>query len=141
MAKPKNSIIGGATLWVFKGHKPEEYKGVADFFSFLNKTENQIWWHQNTGYLPLTKMAYEQLKKDGYYKKEPTQEIAVLQLMRTPPTENSKGIRIGNYSQVRDIIDEEFEKIWAGSSTVDQALNNAADRSNKTLEQYRRTVR
>jgi len=141
MSAPKNSIIGGATLWVFKGHKTEEYKGVADFFNFLNKAENQIWWHQNTGYLPLTKTAYEQLKKDGYYKKEPFQEIAVLQLMRTTPTENSKGIRLGNYSQIRDIIDEEFEKIWAGSSTVDQALSSAADRSNRTLEQYKRTIR
>ena len=29
-----NSIIGGATLWVMKGGKPEEYKGVAQFFKY-----------------------------------------------------------------------------------------------------------
>ncbi len=27
-----NSIIGGASLWVMKGHKKEQYKGVAKFF-------------------------------------------------------------------------------------------------------------
>ena len=30
---PQNSIIGGASLWVMGGKKPEEYKGVAKFFS------------------------------------------------------------------------------------------------------------
>jgi hypothetical protein len=32
---PQNSMIGGASLWVMGGKKPEEYKGVAEFFTFL----------------------------------------------------------------------------------------------------------
>src|SRR3984893_15085449 len=35
---PQNSIIGGASLWVMGGKEPEEYKGVAKFFTFLSQT-------------------------------------------------------------------------------------------------------
>ena len=36
---PQNTIIGGASLWVMGGKKPEEYKGVARFFTYLSGTE------------------------------------------------------------------------------------------------------
>ena len=49
---PQNTIIGGATLWVLRGHDAEEYKGVAMFFSYLSSAEVQADWHQFTGYLP-----------------------------------------------------------------------------------------
>ena len=55
---PQNSIIGGASLWVMGGRKPEEYKGVAKFFSFLSRTDVQREMHEVTGYLPITKAAY-----------------------------------------------------------------------------------
>src|SRR5215470_1374111 len=48
---PQNSIIGGASLWVLGGKRPEEYKGVAAFFSFLSRTELQERLHEETGYL------------------------------------------------------------------------------------------
>src|SRR5207245_1322648 len=51
-----NSIIGGATLWVMKGAKPEEDKGVAQFFKYVASTENQAWWAAVTGYPPLARM-------------------------------------------------------------------------------------
>ena len=36
----------------------DEYKGVAKFFTYLSSTEVQAKWHQQTGYLPITKAAY-----------------------------------------------------------------------------------
>ena len=32
---PQNTIIGGASLWVMSGHGDAEYKGAAEFLSFL----------------------------------------------------------------------------------------------------------
>ena len=69
--EPQNSIIGGATLWVLQGQTPEEYKGVADFFTYLSSPEVQADWHQFSGYLPITKAAYELGKSQGYYDEEP----------------------------------------------------------------------
>ena len=56
---PQNTIIGGATLWVLRDRPPAEYKGVAKFFAFLSKPEVQAAWHQHTGYLPVTRAAFE----------------------------------------------------------------------------------
>ena len=36
IAKPQNSIIGGATLWVLQGKPAAEYKGVAKFLTYLS---------------------------------------------------------------------------------------------------------
>ena len=53
-AKPQNSIIGGATLWVLQGRPAAEYKGVAKFLSYLASAPVQAKWHQETGYVPIT---------------------------------------------------------------------------------------
>src|SRR5438128_7846214 len=87
---PQNSIIGGASLWVMGGKKPEQYKGVAKFFAYLSRTDVQQAWHQATGYLPITKAAYEATKKSGFYDKNPGTEMAIIQLTARPPTENSR---------------------------------------------------
>jgi sn-glycerol 3-phosphate transport system substrate-binding protein len=66
---PQNSIIGGASLWVMSGKKPEEYKGIAKFFSYLSRTDVQREMHEVTGYLPITKAAYEATKASGFMKR------------------------------------------------------------------------
>ena len=43
---PQNTVIGGASLWVMSGKKPNEYKCVADFFDYLSKPEIQAKSHQ-----------------------------------------------------------------------------------------------
>ena len=100
---PQNSIIGGASLWVLRGQKPEDYKGVAQFFAYLSQPEVQAWWHQQTGYLPITTAAYELTRKQGFYDKNPGTDVAVKQINLNPPTENSKGLRLGNFVQIRDV--------------------------------------
>ena len=134
--KPQNSIIGGATLWVLRGHEKASYKGVAQFMSYLSSPEVQSWWHQETGYVPITTAAYELSKKQGFYEKNPGTDIAIKQLSLNQPTPNSRGIRFGSFVQVRDIINEEMEAIWNGSKTADQALDEAVARGNKLLRKF-----
>ena len=109
---PQNSIIGGATLWALSGHKPEEYKGVAKFFTYLSSAEVQAASHQRTGYLPITLAAYELTKKQGFYEKNPGSDTSIRQMNNKPPTDNSKGLRFGNYVQIRDVMDQELEAVW-----------------------------
>ncbi|RMD63788.1 MAG: sn-glycerol-3-phosphate ABC transporter substrate-binding protein UgpB [Alphaproteobacteria bacterium] len=137
-AKPQNTIIGGATLWVFAGHPAEEYKGVARFFSYLSSPKVQAEWHQGTGYLPITFAAYELTKKQGYYDKFPGAEVALKQMTLNPPTENSRGLRFGNFVQIRDIINEELEAVWGGKKTAKQALDSAVARGNVLLRKFER---
>jgi sn-glycerol 3-phosphate transport system substrate-binding protein len=133
---PQNSIIGGATLWVLKGHKKEAYKGAAKFMTYLSSPKVQAWWHQETGYVPITNAAYDLSKKQGFYGKNPGTDTAILQLRLNKPTPNSKGVRFGNFVQVRDIINAEMENIWKGSKSASDALDSAVKQGNVLLRKF-----
>ena len=122
---PQNSIIGGASLWVMGGKKPEEYKGVAKFFTFLSDTDRQVGVHKASGYLPITKAAYAKTKESGYYKENPYLETPLLELTNKEPTENSRGLRLGNMVQLRDVWAEEIEAALAGKKSAKEALDAA----------------
>jgi sn-glycerol 3-phosphate transport system substrate-binding protein len=134
---PQNTIIGGASLWVMSGKKPEEYKGVAKFFQFLSRPEVQAKWHQETGYLPLTKAAYEATKASGFYQKNPGTDVAVQQMI-VKTTDKSRGIRLGNFVQIRTVIDEELENVWTGKKSAKQALDDAVRRGDELLVKFQR---
>jgi len=133
---PQNSIIGGATLWVLRGRPPAEYKGAAKFFAFLSRPEPQAWWHQNTGYLPITLAAYELTRSQGFYDKNPGTDTAIKQMTLNPPTENSKGLRFGSFVQIRDVIEEELEQAFADKKTTKEALDSAVKRGNDLLRAF-----
>ena len=137
---PQNSIIGGASLWVRGGKKPEEYKGVAKFFGFLSETDRQVAIHKSSGYLPITKAAYQKTKESGYYKEASYLETPILELTNKEPTENSRGLRLGNMVQLRDVWAEEIEGALAGKKSAKEALDAAVQRGNQMLRQFERTV-
>lgn len=138
---PQNSIIGGASLWVMGGKKPEEYKGVAKFLTFLSDTDRQVAIHKASGYLPITRAAYAKAKADGFYKDQPWLETPLLELTNKEPTENSRGLRLGNMVQLRDIWAEEIETALAGKKSAKDALDAAVTRGNAMLRQFQRTVK
>jgi sn-glycerol 3-phosphate transport system substrate-binding protein len=133
---PQNTIIGGATLWVLNQKDPKMYKGIAKFFTFLSSPEVQEDWHESTGYVPITLAAYDLAKKKGLYQQRPGFDIAIKELTNKPPTANSKGIRLGNFVQIRNIVDEELEAVWSNQKTAKQALDDAVKRGNEQLERF-----
>jgi sn-glycerol 3-phosphate transport system substrate-binding protein len=133
---PQNSIIGGASVWVMGGKKPNEYKGIAKFLAFLSRPDIQMQWHTVTGYVPITQAAYELTKKSGFYDKDPGAEFAVKQLTNKPPTANSKGLRFGNFVQGRNVIEEELEAVFAGKKDAKTGLDEAVKRGNEILRQF-----
>jgi len=135
---PQNSIIGGASLWVMGRKSPAEYKTVAKFFSFLSLPETQAFWHQQTGYLPITKAAYELTKSQGYYKDNPGPEVAIQQLLNKPPTENTLGLRFGFMPQIRTIVDEQWESILDDKVSVKEGLDNMVRLGNEKLREFER---
>ena len=132
---PQNTVIGGASLWVMSGKKPVDYKGTAAFFNFLSSADVQAKSHQRTGYLPITKAAFETTDKSGFYKKNPGTDVAVTQMIRKT-TDKSRGIRLGNMVQIRTVIDEELEQVWSGKKAPKEALDSAVSRGNELLERF-----
>jgi sn-glycerol 3-phosphate transport system substrate-binding protein len=137
---PQNTIIGGASLWVMGGKSKDEYKAVAKFLTFLSRPEIQAEWHQATGYLPITMAAYDLTQKSGFYEKNPGTDVSVKQMI-VKTTDKSRGVRLGNFVQIRDIIDEELEDVWSGKKTPKDALDNAVKRGNEQIDKFARTAK
>jgi len=133
---PNRSMIGGAAIYVFKGFKPEEYAGIVEFFRFISDTDVQIGYHKATGYVPITVAAYEKAKASGYYKENPSREFAVTQLLQGKATPNSATVRLGNFENVRAAIEEELDKVWAGRSTAQEALDEGVRKGNEILRRF-----
>jgi sn-glycerol 3-phosphate transport system substrate-binding protein len=130
-----NSIIGGASLWTMKGHKKEVYKGVAKFFEFLGKPEQQAWWHAETGYFPISRAAIKTLPQE-HFRNNPNLWTAFAQITKGKTTANSQGIRLGNFAAIRDITEAEMENILAGKKTPKQGLDDAVKTGNATLKEF-----
>ncbi|RAU16643.1 sn-glycerol-3-phosphate ABC transporter substrate-binding protein UgpB [Nitrincola tibetensis] len=133
---PQNSIIGGATLWVLRGHAEQDYAAVAAFFEYLSQAEIQADWHQSTGYLPITQASYDLTQSQGYYDANPGADTSIKQMTLNPPTENSKGLRFGNFVQIRDIISEEMEAVMTGQKSGQAAADSAVRRGNALLREF-----
>jgi sn-glycerol 3-phosphate transport system substrate-binding protein len=132
---PQNTVIGGASLWAMSGKKAEEYKGVAAFFNYLSDPAIQSANHKRTGYLPVTMASLKLTEESGFYKQNPGTDIGVNQMIRKT-TDKSRGIRLGNYVQIRTIEDEELEQVWAGKKTAKEALDSIVKRGNELLEKF-----
>jgi sn-glycerol 3-phosphate transport system substrate-binding protein len=140
---PLNSIIGGASFWVFTapGRTAEEYEAVAHFYNWLSRPEMVVRYHKDSGYLPIVFGVFEQLEAEGFYAENPGRDIPYLQLTRAQPTENSRGLRLGNLPEIRNIIQEEIEAALQGQQSAEQALANAVERGNAVLRAFERANR
>jgi sn-glycerol 3-phosphate transport system substrate-binding protein len=136
--EPTQTFIGGAALFAMAGKSAEENKATAEFFRFLTSAETQYFWHQATGYVPITEAAYELAKKDGHYDRFPAAEIGIQQLS-LPAGENTKGYRMGFYVQIRDVMNREYGRILTGETSVEDAFKAIEDEANKLLARFAKT--
>lgn len=138
--KDYNTFIGGAALFAFAGHKKAQNDCTADFFKYMSSTDVQAFWHKTTGYVPITNAAYDKVKAEGYYDKEPAAEIGILQLNK-PGGEWTQGYRLGFYVQMREVMRREYAKFFNGDITAEQAFQTIEDESNKLLARFAKTVK
>ncbi|MFO8151114.1 MAG: sn-glycerol-3-phosphate ABC transporter substrate-binding protein UgpB [Trueperaceae bacterium] len=138
---PQNSIIGGASLWIMQAPaRPlEEYVAVAEFLNWISSLEMAERWHLDTGYLPIRFGVFEKLEAEGHYVENPGLAVPYEQLVLNEPTENSRGLRLGNMPEIRDIIYEELELSLQGQKTAQEALDSAVERGNVVLRNFQRT--
>lgn len=137
----KNSLVGGASLWTLKGKSPEEYKGAAAFYAFLATPKQAEWWSTVTGYIPVTNTGFEAMKAKGFYDAAPYKgrELAIQSLTFTPPTENTRGIRLGNYVQIRKEVGDAIASVLFDNVAPQQALDTAVEHGNAILRKFEKT--
>ena len=136
-----NSFVGGAALWTLKGKSAEEYKGAAAFYNFIATPKQAEWWSTVTGYIPVTNTGYQAMVAKGFYDAAPYKgrELAIKSLTFTPPTEYTRGVRLGNFGAVRKEVQDAIQAVLFENKPVQQALDEAAERSNAILRKFEKT--
>ena len=76
------------------------------------------------------------LEAGYHFKKNPDQYTAFAQLTKGTATPNSQGLRLGNFVQIRDVIEGEMENVFAGKKTAKQGLDDAVAKSNEILKEF-----
>jgi sn-glycerol 3-phosphate transport system substrate-binding protein len=138
--QPLNSIVGGASLWVFNApnRSDEEFRGVAEFLAYLSSTEVLQRFAEGTGFLPATNATFEAMQP--FFAANPGRDVPVLQLVRGTPSENSSGYRFGRWTEIRDFFHEEVERALQGAVTPEAAVASAVARGNEALRAFERTA-
>lgn len=137
-SEPKQTFIGGAALFAMSGKSEVENAATAKFFEYLTKPETQVFWHKETGYVPITEAAYDAAKATGYYEEQPAAEIGIKQLS-LDAGENTRGYRMGFYVQIRDVMNREYGRILTGETSVEDAFQNIETEANDLLERFSKT--
>lgn len=135
-----NTVVGGASLWVLSKKTEAEYRGAAAYLSFLATPESERFWSSNTGYIPVTKTGFKNLKDSGFYDNPPYKgrEIAIESLTYTEPGPLTRGIRLGGFIQVRKEWNGEVQAAFAGKKTMQEALDSAVERGNAAITKFAR---
>lgn len=137
------SVVGGASLWVInkRGRTQAERDAIVAFLKFLNEPAQTVQWHKDTGYFPATETAVKLLEQEGWFARHPNYATAFRQIQLGPDTPATRGVLLGNFVQIRDIVDTALERIFSGRLTPEAALAEAAQQANKVLEDYNRLYR
>jgi sn-glycerol 3-phosphate transport system substrate-binding protein len=133
---PQNTVVGGASLWVLSGAPADTYKGDAEFLHFMMSSKAQAYWATNTGYVAVTTAAAKLLKSEDFYKKHPSDLVAVDELTNKPPTPWTRGIRLGYLPEIRDAEASAIAEILSGKETAAQALAQAQTKSDQILQEF-----
>lgn len=136
--EPKQTFIGGASLFAMSGKSDDENAATAKFFEYLTSPEVQYFWHKETGYVPITTAAYELAKQDGHYERMPAAEVGIQQLS-LDAGENTRGYRMGFYVQIRDVMNREYGRILTGETSVEDAFKNIEAEANDLLARFAKT--
>ncbi|QXT38177.1 extracellular solute-binding protein [Gymnodinialimonas ceratoperidinii] len=137
-SEPTQTFIGGAALFAMSGQSEEENAATAAFFDYLASAENQVFWHVETGYVPITTEAYELAAEQGHYEEFPAAEVGIQQL-QLPSGENTRGYRLGFYVQIRDVMIREYSRIIAGETTAEDAFATIEEEANELLARFAQT--
>jgi sn-glycerol 3-phosphate transport system substrate-binding protein len=137
----QNSLVGGASLWVMADRPEAEYKGAAAFLNYIATPEMAEWWSTVTGYIPVTKTGFDAMKANGFYDKAPYKgrELAIQSLTYTPTSQNTRGIRLGGFTQIRKEVATSLEAIFMQNADVQTELDQAVERSNTVLRRFEKT--
>ncbi len=120
------NTFGGAALWVVKHSDKQRQEGIRAWLSFLASPDIQWRWYQSTGYLPMIDIKHVASESELL-------KIATQDLIRA----KSVGpITWGPQNQLRIILDQALEGLFAQTESVSSALTLAENQANYRLLRF-----
>lgn len=126
--KSYGAPTGGANLVMLAKSSDEEKKAAWEFISWMTDTEQTVPFSLESGYMPVTTEAVESDEMKAAYEKEPNFQVAVKQLEYASPRPMVPG-----YKELQEVIMTEIQRAVLGQASIDEALQNAADKGEKLL--------
>ena len=133
------TVVGGASLWLTKGHSPEEMKAAMTFLLWFTNTENMVRWHKGTGYFPVLNTSVKVLEWQHWFERNPAYKAAFDQLLQSKANRATQGALIGPFPEIRTIIENMIQAVFQGKP-IDQALKEADAQADKALREYNAAV-
>lgn len=130
--QPGSPFVSGSGLWMTKTDKVHTQAAV-QFLGWLAQPERAAKWHQETGFLPLTRAAFEQTPADYYQGLGQWRELVAVYAEKASAT--GQGFRINNYPSIRARFHQILDNALQGQQPAVTALQLAATEANKMIRQ------
>jgi sn-glycerol 3-phosphate transport system substrate-binding protein len=132
--------VGSRSLWIMNKRSEEEQRAAWQFARWLAEPEQQAELFAGTGNLPARISAYDLEASRQVLAEHPEYQVPVDSFVGVPSTPAKLGPRMGPFSKVSDIIAEALEEMVVGGKDPVQALDDAAQRATKELQEYNRRL-
>ena len=132
--------IGGGSLWITNNQPDEELLAALKLVKYISSDGPQVRWHKGTGYFPVRKTAMEQLEEEGWFEENPNFRTAFDQLLESPYTVNTAGALMGVFPEVRSLVETAIQQVYAGDRSVEEALDNAAEKANQSMREWNELI-
>jgi len=132
--------VFGRALWIMNKRPEAEQQAAWKLARWLAEPEQQAEFFVSTGFLPVSLSAYDLESSRQVLEKYPYFQLPVDLFVETPSTPEKLGPRIGPFSKVREIVVQEWEEMIVGGKDPVQALDDAAERATKELQDYNSRV-
>lgn len=130
------SLIGGGSLWLVDGLDPEVEEGALSFMVFLSLPENDMAWHQLTGYIAIRESSNEMLEEAGWFAENPNQTVAMQQLAQSTVTPATSGALVGGFPAIRNAVTAATDRLFLTDEDPAALLQQAASEANVIIEEY-----
>ena len=81
------------------------------------------------------------MKSNGFYDKAPYKgrEVAIASLTASEPTEITRGVRLGNFTQIRAEFGTQMQAIFANKVSVQEGLDTLVKNGDAILDRFQQT--
>jgi sn-glycerol 3-phosphate transport system substrate-binding protein len=129
------TFVGGGANYLVKGDDPAKIEAAWRYAKYLDDPETQAKWAQ-TGYIPIRQKAVDSPALQQLWQSQPFYKVAFDQLASDNATVAAKGPVIGDFAGVKAAEIDALEAMVTNGISPEDALQQAADNSNKAITDY-----